>query len=57
MYRGLSLHISMMRCFLQLYNVNESRGTEEAISGLHVEKFPGTNRKLLVMVATPRFVL
>ena len=53
----MNLNISKMHYFLQLYNVNESRGTEEAISGLHVERFPGTDRKLLVMVATPRFVL
>lgn len=41
------------RYFKMLYDVNQGRNEEETISGLHIERFPGTERKYFVMMATP----
>ncbi|XP_065072321.1 vacuolar protein sorting-associated protein 18 homolog [Rhopilema esculentum] len=41
------------RYIKMLYDVNQGRRNEEPISGIHVERFPGTEKRMLVMVATP----
>ena len=40
--------------FFQVYNVNENRSENEAVTGLHIERFPGSEKKFYVMVTTKR---
>jgi len=41
------------RYFKMLYDVNQGRKGEEVISGIHIERFPQTDKKLFVMMTTP----